>query len=65
MVDLRIGKTIVHVRVKGCVDCGTEHSSGWHDAGYLMVVFKRNRKMLKHEAVTLHRCADCQGVVHA
>lgn len=56
MTTFRFGKAKVSVDAKGCVDCGTEHSSGWHDA----------RRVIIHcgtrcDEVMVHRCADCEA----
>jgi hypothetical protein len=54
MITFNIGRAKVRVDDAGCIDCGTEHSSGWTRAGVVAVTVGR-----RQSEVMLHRCADC------
>lgn len=52
-----IGKAKIRVTVRGCMDCGVEQSSSWHDAETFTLAF--NGGLPQTEVV--HRCAECHG----
>jgi hypothetical protein len=49
-----IGKAKIDMEIRGCIDCGTEYSSGWEVARIIEV--KIGGKVYQGQ---LHRCADC------
>jgi hypothetical protein len=54
------GKAQIDVTVRGCIGCGTRHSSNWTDAGELTVTVTDDAgKTVGAEKVTVHRCAEC------
>ncbi len=49
-----IGKAKIDLSIRGCIDCGTEHSSGWEVARTVDVAIAG--KVYQGQ---IHRCADC------
>ena len=49
-----IGKAKIDLDVRGCIDCGTEYSSGWEVAR--IVEIKIGKTVYQCE---IHRCARC------
>ncbi len=49
-----IGKAKIDLEIRGCIDCGTEFSSGWEVAKVIDI--KIGNKVYQGE---IHRCADC------
>lgn len=50
-----VGSAKVRIDVCGCIDCGTEHSSGWSPAEKINVSVGGRRPI----TVFVDRCADC------
>lgn len=55
MESVKIGKSSIEIRSKGCIDCGTEHSAGWTHIRTVPVIVD-GRKPIN---VSLSICADC------
>ena len=49
-----VGQAKIEVSVKGCLHCGTEHSSGWRVVRFVPVSIGDSRTQ-----VALSVCADC------
>jgi hypothetical protein len=49
-----VGKAKIQMQVAGCIDCGTEHSSGWTVAKVIEV--KVGTQSFQAQ---IYRCADC------
>lgn len=53
---IQIKKATITIHSRGCVDCGTEFSSGWTAARTIVVI--AGRRTLR---IPVHRCDDCQA----
>jgi hypothetical protein len=53
----KIGKTKITLDKKGCTDCGTEHSSGWHHIDTILVESGKTRRFIE-----IPVCADCMKI---
>ncbi len=49
-----IGKAKIDLTIRGCIDCGTEYSSGWEIARIVEVAVAGTVYQGK-----VYRCADC------
>ena len=49
-----IGKAKIDLEIRGCIDCGSEASSGWEVAQIIEIKIGS-----KSHQGTIHRCADC------
>lgn len=55
-MTIKYGKAKLEIKSEGCIDCGTNHSSGWTVAKKIKV-----QVGLKTFEAPVHRCADCEN----
>ena len=55
----RVGEAKIAIEVRGCIDCGTEHASGWKPAKIVGILVGKSL----HQVV-VSRCAACASPVH-